>query len=99
VTLPLAWPLQASTHDLTLLAFMGVVQLAVGCILFVRATPHLTAAEISLIGLLESLLAPLWVWIGVGERPSDIALLGGLIVIGSLVLNEILALRRKTVIA
>jgi drug/metabolite transporter (DMT)-like permease len=99
VTLPLAWPLQASTHDLSLLAFMGVVQLAVGCILFVRATPHLTAAEISLIGLLESLLAPLWVWIGVGERPSDIALLGGLIVIGSLVLNEILALRRKAVIA
>jgi drug/metabolite transporter (DMT)-like permease len=99
VTLPLAWPLQASAHDLSLLAFMGVVQLAVGCILFVRATPHLTAAEISLIGLLESLLAPLWVWIGVGERPSDIALVGGLIVIGSLVLNEILALRRKAVIA
>ncbi len=99
VTLPLAWPFQASSQDLTLLAFMGVVQLAIGCILFVRATPHLTAAEISLIGLLESLLAPLWVWIGVGERPSDIALLGGLIVIGSLVLNEILTLRRRAVIA
>jgi drug/metabolite transporter (DMT)-like permease len=99
VTLPLAWPLQASTHDLTLLAFMGVIQLAVGCILFVRAMPHLTAAEISLIGLLESLLAPLWVWIGVGERPSNIALIGGLIVIGSLVLNEVLALRRRAVIA
>lgn len=98
-TLPLAWPFQASSHDLTLLALMGMVQLAIGCILFVRATPHLTAAEISLIGLLESLLAPLWVWIGVGERPSDVALIGGLIVIGSLVLNEILALRRKAVIA
>lgn len=95
-TLPLAWPLQASLHDLILLAFMGVVQLAIGCILFVRATPHLTAAEIGLIGLLESLLAPLWVWIGVGERPSDTALIGGLIVIGSLAFNEVLALRRRT---
>ena len=99
VTLPLAWPFQASSHDLTLLAFMGIVQLAIGCILFVRATPHLMAAEISLIGLLESLLAPLWVWIGVGERPSDVALIGGLIVIGSLLLNEVFALRRKAVIA
>ena len=78
---------------------MGVVQLAMGCILLVRATPHLTAAEISLIGLLESLLAPLWVWVGVDERPSDLALVGGLIVIGSLMLNEVLALRRKTIVA
>jgi drug/metabolite transporter (DMT)-like permease len=95
LTFPLAWPFQASNHDLTLLALMGIVQLAVGCILFVRATPHLTAAEISLIGLLESILAPLWVWWGVGERPSNLALIGGLIVIGSLLLNELLSLRRK----
>jgi drug/metabolite transporter (DMT)-like permease len=97
VTLPLAWPFQASAHDLTLLAFMGVVQLAVGCILFVRATPHLTAVEISLIGLLESILAPLWVWWGVGERPSNLALAGGAIVIASLVLNEFITARRKLV--
>ena len=97
VTLPLAWPFQASAHDLSLLGLMGVVQLAIGCILFVRATPHLTAAEISLIGLLESILAPLWVWWGVGERPSDLALIGGGIVIASLLLNEIFSARRKMV--
>ena len=95
MTLPLAWPFQASGHDLSLLGLMGVIQLAIGCILFVRATPHLTAAEISLIGLLESILAPLWVWMGVGERPSDLALIGGTIVIASLVLNEIFSARRK----
>ncbi|MEO6022403.1 MAG: DMT family transporter [Burkholderiales bacterium] len=95
ITLPLAWPFSASLQDISLLAFMGVVQLAVGCILFVRATPHLTAAEITLIGLLESILAPLWTWLGVDERPSNIALLGGGIVIGSLVVNELLSLRRR----
>ena len=97
VTLPLAWPFQASGHDLALLGLMGVVQLAVGCILFVRATPHLTAAEISLIGLLESLLAPLWVWLAMGERPSDLALMGGAMVIASLLLNELLSARRRLV--
>ena len=40
-----------------------------------------------------------WVWIGVGERPSNTALIGGAIVIGSLLLNEVFALRRKAVIA
>lgn len=97
VTLPLAWPFQASGHDLALLGLMGVVQLAVGCILFVRATPHLTAAEISLIGLLESILAPFWVWWGVGERPSQLAFTGGAIVIASLLLNELVGARRKRV--
>ncbi len=97
LTLPLAWPFQASGHDLTLLALMGIVQLAIGCILFVRATPHLTAAEISLIGLLESILAPLWVWWSVGERPSDLALTGGAIVIASLLLNELFGVYRKPV--
>lgn len=95
LTLPLAWPFQAAGHDLALLALMGVVQLAIGCILFVRAMPHLTAVEISLIGLLESILAPLWVWVGVGERPSNLALIGGAIVIVSLVLNELMGARRK----
>ena len=95
ITLPLAWPFEANGHDLSLLALMGVLQLAIGCILFVRATPHLTAAEISLIGLLESILAPLWVRWGVGERPSNLALVGSGIVIASLALNEILTSRKK----
>jgi hypothetical protein len=36
VTLPLAWPLQASAHDLRLLALLGTVQLALPCLLLVR---------------------------------------------------------------
>ena len=95
ITLPLALPFSASLHDIALLAFMGVVQLAIGCILFVRAMPYLSAAEIGLIGLLESILAPLWTWLGVGERPSNLALVGGVIVIASLAVNELLSLRKK----
>jgi drug/metabolite transporter (DMT)-like permease len=92
IALPLALPLEASARDVSLLAFMGSAQLALGCVLFVHATRYLKSAELGLIGLLETLLAPLWVWIGVGERPSDIALAGGAIVLGSLAANEMLAL-------
>lgn len=78
-----------SWHDLSLIALMGCVQLALGCVLFTKAVRYLSAVEIGLIGLLESLLAPIWVWIGVGEKPGSAALVGGLIVLASLVLNEL----------
>lgn len=103
IALPLAQPLEVSLHDAGLLALMGSAQLTLGCVLFVHAARYLKSAELGLIGLLETLLAPLWVWIGVGERPSDIALVGGAIVFGSLAANEILALAseraRKSAVA
>jgi drug/metabolite transporter (DMT)-like permease len=91
-TAPLAWPFAVSLRDLFLLALMAAVQLALGCVLFIRAARYLQVAELGLIGLLETLLAPLWVWLGVGERPSPLALFGGAIVIASLACNELLNL-------
>ena len=94
-TLPLAWPLQASTHDLGLLAVLGVVQLAIPCLLVVRLSRELPAAEIALLGLLEILFGVTWAWLGAGEQPSSATLIGGMMVIGALILNEMMALRQK----
>ena len=91
-TLPFAWPFSASLHDIALLAVMGSVQLGLGCVLFIRAARYIKAAELGLFGLLETLLAPLWVWLSVGEKPGELALWGALIVIGSLMANELLGL-------
>ncbi|MDQ8020908.1 MAG: DMT family transporter [Moraxellaceae bacterium] len=94
VTLPLAWPLQASPHDLGLLALLGVVQLAIPCLLVVRASRVLPAPEIALLGLLEVVFGVLWAWLGAGEAPSSGALVGGSLVLLALLGNEALALRR-----
>jgi len=93
VTLPLAWPLSASAHDLLILAGLGVFQLAVPCMLMVRAARHLAPHEIALIGLLEVVLGPLWVWVGAGEAPGRATLVGGALVLSALLLNELVALR------
>lgn len=93
VALVFSLPLEVSWRDLGLLAFMGFVQLALGCIFFIKAARHLSVAEVGLIGLTESILAPLWTWLGVGERPSGAAIVGGLVVLGSLAVNELLSLR------
>lgn len=93
ITLPLAWPLQASAHDLRLLALLGVVQLAVPCLLAVAAARVLPGPELALLSLLEVLLGVLWAWLGGGEAPTAAVLTGGALVLFALAGNEALALR------
>jgi drug/metabolite transporter (DMT)-like permease len=97
LTLPLAWPLQASGHDLAWLALLGVVQLAIPCLLVVRLSRILPAPEIALLGLLEVLFGVAWAWLGAGEAPGAAALQGGVLVLGALLANEALALRARRV--
>ncbi|MCM8613506.1 DMT family transporter [Accumulibacter sp.] len=92
-TLPLAHPLQATPHDLALLALLGVVQLAIPCLLVVRLSRELAAPEIALLGLLEVVFGVTWAWLGAGEQPSGSTLTGGALVLAALVGNEVLALR------
>jgi len=94
VCLPLAWPLHTSTHDLELLALLGATQLALPCLLMVRLTRVLAAAEISLLGLLEVVFGVTWAWLGAGEMPTTNTVIGGALVLGALLGNEVLALRK-----
>jgi drug/metabolite transporter (DMT)-like permease len=95
LTLPLAWPLQASAHDLGLLALLGSVQLALPCLLVVRLSRVLPAPEIALLALLEVLFGVAWAWLWAGEQPSPRMLAGGLLVLAALVANEATGFRRR----
>ena len=94
LTLPLSLPFAATPHDLGLLALLGVVQLAIPCLLAVRVARVLSAPEVSLLALLEVVFGVLWVWLGSDEAPSAAVLGGGALVLGALATNEALALRR-----
>jgi drug/metabolite transporter (DMT)-like permease len=96
VTLPLAFPFQASAHDVALLGFLGVFQLAVPCVLSVLCAQILKAPEISLLQLLEVLFGILLAWVGANEVPSSSVLAGGTLVIGALVVNEWIGWRQRT---
>ena len=56
---------------------------------------YLSSAEVALLILLESVLAPLLVWAVVGEDPGRWALVGGAVVIGALLVSNLIALRRR----
>lgn len=94
IALPFALPLPVSAADLGLISVMGVLQLAIGLLLMMAAVPYLASAEIGLLSILEIVFGSLSVWIFIGERPSDTALIGGGMVLAALVVNEIAALRQ-----
>lgn len=54
---------------------------------------YISSAEVSLIIMLESVLAPVLVWAIIGENPGSLAILGGTIVVVSLIIYNILRLR------
>ncbi|MDO9198526.1 DMT family transporter [Rhodoferax sp.] len=95
LTLPLAFPFQATSHDLALLAFLGLGQLAIPCVLSVICARVLKAPEISLLALLEVIFGILLAWVGAHEVPSASVLTGGAVVIGALVVNELIGWRNR----
>lgn len=96
ITFPSASPLQATAHDLGLLGFLGVFQLAIPCVLSVMCAQVLKAPEISLLALLEVVFGILLAWVGAGEAPGSTVLVGGTLVIGALVANEVLGFKQRT---
>nr|WP_245695269.1 DMT family transporter [Desulforhopalus singaporensis] len=95
ITSPLSWPFQASVHDLRLLGMLGVVQLALPCLLMVRLARELPAPEISLLSLLEVIFGVTWAWLWTNEPLSVHTLQGGTLVIAALVVNELARLMRQ----
>jgi len=95
VTWPLATPLVASTQDIAWLALLGVVQLAIPCLLAVAVAKVLSGPEIALLCLLEVIFGVAWAWWGASEMPTPSVLAGGLLVLLALAGNEALNLRRR----
>jgi drug/metabolite transporter (DMT)-like permease len=96
VTLPLALPLTATAHDIALLAMLGLVQLAIPCVLSVRCASVLKAPEIALLALLEIIFGILLAWLGAGEVPGTNVLTGGALVLGALMANELFGWRQRS---
>jgi drug/metabolite transporter (DMT)-like permease len=96
LTLPLSLPWQATRHDIGLLALLGVVQLAIPCVLAVRCARVLKAPEVSLLALLEVIFGIALAWLGAGEEPGPSVLAGGSLVIAALVGNEVLGWRERS---
>ena len=64
--------------------FLGIFQIALAYVLFVRGLKYVTATEGSLTGMLEPVANPVWVFLLLGERPSAYAMAGAAVVLAAI---------------
>jgi drug/metabolite transporter (DMT)-like permease len=95
ITLPYAEFSDIPVRQMAILAAMGVGQMGLGLVLFVFGAQRLPPAETALLALIETILAPLWVWLAINEVPSNWALIGGGILFATVLANTALSLRRR----
>jgi len=64
-----------------IISLTGLIILPLSFVMLSRASRYTTASNVSMLMLLESVLGPLWVWMVIDERPSNLTIAGGTIVI------------------
>lgn len=78
---PFVASFEIATRDLMICIGLGTIQVGLGLVLITKGAEHVPTAQVSLLALLEVVLSPIWVWVGVGEVPSVYSLIGGSIVL------------------
>ena len=81
-------------NDLTIIPLMCVMCVAIPFVLVTLAPRYITAAEVNLFFLLETILGPLWVWLVIKEQPSLETIIGGSVIIATIAIHSILALKK-----
>jgi drug/metabolite transporter (DMT)-like permease len=72
-----------------IIAFLGIFQIGLAFIFFTQAIKHIPALEANLVGTLEPVLNPVWVFLFLNESMGVFALIGGLVVLGGVILSAV----------
>ncbi|PYS71314.1 MAG: EamA family transporter [Acidobacteria bacterium] len=83
-------------YDTSSVIYLGVVQLGLSYVLFTHAMARgVRSLDAGIIAYIEPVLNPVWVFLGIGERPSRWALLGGSIIIVAVIAHMLLDAKSK----
>src|SRR5690606_32805997 len=89
-------PISLGAADLAALAFLGIFQIGIAYILFTKgAAAGVRSLDASIIGFIEPLLNPIWVFLFVGERPSFWAVAGGIVIIAAVAVHTLRQYARR----
>ena len=80
--------------DVWIIPLMCIMCVAIPFVLVTLAPRYITAAEVNLFFLLETIFGPLWVWIVIKEQPSIETIIGGSIIIFTIAVHSALALKK-----
>ena len=85
-----------SAPDMAWLFAFGALNLGLGLALFATGARLIPAAFAALLGTLETVLGPIWVWLIHGETPSTRTVLGGTVIFAALLVHIGLEFRRQS---
>jgi len=86
--------LKLEGNDLAIIPLMCIMCVAIPFVLVTLAPRYITAPEVNLFFLLETILGPLWVWLVIREQPSIDTIIGGAVIIVTIAIHSILALKK-----
>ena len=75
-------------HDAILALGLGIFQVGLGLVFYTIGSKTVPAAELTLLSLAEVLLGPFWVWLFLGEKASQLTLLGGAVLFTAIIYNS-----------
>ena len=81
-------------NDFFFIPAMCVFCVAIPFVLITLAPRYITAAEVNLFFLLETVLGPFWVWLVIKEQPSMETIFGGVVIILTIATHSFLALKK-----
>ena len=87
--------IKLENNDLFIIPIMCVVCIAIPFVCVTLAPRYITAAEVNLFFLLETIFGPLWVWMVIKEQPSMETIIGGSLIIITIAIHSALALKKK----
>ena len=95
IALLFANQLKLEGNDTLIVPLMCIMCVAIPFVLVTLAPRYITAAEVNLFFLLETILGPLWVWFVIKEQPSLETIIGGVVIVVTIAIHSILALKKK----
>jgi DME family drug/metabolite transporter len=73
-----------SASETVILLYMGIFQIGISYIIFNEGVKYVSATESMIIATLEAIFNPIWVFLGIGEKPSIYAIAGGAIIMSAI---------------
>ncbi len=86
--------IKLENNDLIIIPVMCIFCIAIPFVCVTLAPRYITAPEVNLFFLLETIFGPFWVWLVIKEQPSIETIVGGAIIITTIAIHSALALKK-----
>lgn len=84
-----------NNNDIYIVPLMCVMCVAIPFVLVTIAPRFITAAEVNLFFLLETIIGPIWVWLIIKEQPTPETIVGGAIIVLTIATHSFLKLKKS----